>query len=441
MDITSVLLHADDDVVNLLADAAPGDTVVVRDSDERLIAREFIPMGHKLARRTLAAGSPLRKYGEPIGTLTADVASGAHVHVHNLRSGPPIEAKNSSSRFDADALRAFGIAVATHAGVSASAAVEMTEVMLEADLRGVDTHGLRRLAPYLERIRSHAVDGAAEPVIVRRASIIDVDARNAIGHYAMMRACQAIVAGAREQPVQVATIRESNHFGLAGYYVSWLAQRGFVAICASNGTPCVAPPGGRVPFFSNDPLAIAAADGEITVEYDVALSSVSRARIAQSAERGNSIPSDWALDEAGIPTTDAAAALRGTLLPFGGERGFGLLFAVEILAGVLGGGAFADDVASKEQAGTIERTSHVLIAIASGALHDGHGFGQRLRALVERMREVSRDASIAPRYPGERRWELRRHRLKHGVPLDTATVRALKRVADSAAIAMPPELV
>ena len=431
-----MLLHAEDDVLNVLADAAPGDILMVRGGSERVTARDAIPLGHKVARFARPAGAPLRKYGEPIGTLTAAVSPGDHVHVHNVRSGSPAPAVANAQRFEAEAIRRFAVALARDAGATPSAADDLVEAMLEADLRGVDTHGMRRLAPYLERIRSGAVDGTAEPVVTRRASVVDVDAKNAVGHHAMLSACRALAAGAAEHPVQFAAVRESNHFGFAGFYATWLARRGLVAIVASNGTPCVAPPGGRLPFFSNDPLAIAASGGEAMVEYDVALSSISRARIAQAAERGLPIPSHWAIDATGAPTTDATAALAGTLLPFGGERGFGLLFATEVLAGILSGGASADDVASKERPDAVERTSHIVIAISPAATHGGWSFDKRLAELIDRMRAAAPDGPAAPRYPGERRWAHRAQNLAGGVPLDAATVAALTRAGARANVTM-----
>lgn len=434
----AVALHERDDVANLLATSKAGDEVTIEGAVRRTVrARTAIPFAHKMALHELEAGARVHKYGVPIGTLTAAVYAGDHVHVHNL-SGVAGRAPEDPQRFAADALRTLGLSLARAAGASEEAARDMIDAMVEADLRGVSTHGMERLLPYLERIRSGAVDGRATPAIVRAGSVIAVDGRNAIGHHAMRRACEELLAGVADNPLQIAAVRNSNHFGFAGYYATLLAQQGLLALCSSNGTPCVAPPGGISPFFSNDPLAIAAADGNLVVEVDLALSTTSRANVRHAYERGTLIPTDWALGPNGLPTDDPAAALAGTMLPFGGERGFALLFGVELLAGVLGGGAVADEVASKERAHAIEGTSHVALTIDVRAFPGGSAFGTRLRDLVERMRGVPRTVgALVPRYPGERRWRLRAQRLRDGIPLDPATVRALRTEAEARGLGMP----
>ncbi|MGH7328750.1 MAG: Ldh family oxidoreductase [Polyangiaceae bacterium] len=350
--------------------------------------------------------------------------------------------REAASVFDVENLRELALALARDAGAEERAAADMVDAMLEADLRGVETHGLARLAPYLERIRSQAVNGRAVPSVTARDGIVDVDACNAIGHHGARLACDALIAQGPQHPVGVATIRNSNHFGFAGYYTSLLARRGFVALCTSNGTPCVAPPGGIRPFLSNDPFAISAADGDVVIELDLALSSTSRANVRRAFERGEMIPANWALGPDGLPTDDPAAALKGTMLPLAGERGFGLLFAIEIFAGLLSGGAAADQVGSKERPDAIERTSHALIALRTDAFPFGETFGARLRMLVDGLRAAPRRSGTEiPRYPGERRWAMRAERLREGVPIAVETVRSLQTLAHDCGIAFPQQRV
>jgi LDH2 family malate/lactate/ureidoglycolate dehydrogenase len=251
-----------------------------------------------------------------------------------------------------------------------------------------------------------------------------IDGRNAIGHYVATGAAKAVSEAARQFGVAIALVRNSNHFGFAGYYATLIAEQGQVGIVTSNGQVCVAPEGATKALLSNDPLAIAAPTGrnDAFLELDMAMSVTSRANIVEAAKSGVLLPPGWAQDSEGHATRDAAAALAGSLLAFGGDRGFALLVALEAITGVLAGGAYADQVSSKEAAPNApEGTAHTMIAIDLGQTIGGEAYARRLDDMLERLRKLptSVDAE-AIRYPGERRWQLRRERLRDGIPLSSA---------------------
>jgi LDH2 family malate/lactate/ureidoglycolate dehydrogenase len=263
--------------------------------------------------------------------------------------------------------------------------------------------------------------------------LLHVTGHNGIGHHIASVAARAASEAARKLGIAIALVKNSNHFGFAGYYATLIAGQGQIGIVSSNGQVCVAPEGATRAVLSNDPLAIAAPlpDPDAFLELDLATSATSRANIVEAARLRTLLPSGWAQDGFGNPTRDPAAALAGSLLAFGGNKGFGLLVALEALTGVLSGGAFADQVSSKEAAlNAPEGTTHTLIAIDLEMALGLDAYAQRLDQLVQKLKEQPMHAR-APnvRYPGERRWRLRRERLREGIPLHHAEFEEAMRLA------------
>ena len=438
--VRAVLLAANDDVAAVLDAAPAGATVRVVDAAGKTVseiaARHPVPFGHKIAVRAIAVTHPVRRYGFPIGVATAAISPGDHVHSHNMRSAlsPAAEpAGKSTTRRPAQWVEGLVRDTLAAAGAAADAADTMAKAITEAHLRGVETHGLRRLRPYVERLRSGGVDGKARPQVETRGALLMVDGRNGIGHYVASMAAQAVSEAARKSGIAIALVRNSNHFGFAGHYATSIAAQGQLGIVTSNGQVCVAPEGAKQALLSNNPLAIAAPLGspDRFLELDLATSVTSRANIVAAARSGASLPGGLAQDADGSPTRDPAAALAGSLLAFGGAKGFGLLVALEAMTGVLAGGAFADQVSSKEASPDApEGTAHTLIAIDLATALGTQTYTQRLDELLARLDALPVNSAADPiRYPGERRWALRRERLHDGVPLSEAELADATRLA------------
>ena len=332
------------------------------------------------------------------------------------------------------------VACARAGRVSDPAARAMAAHIVEAHLRGVDTHGLRRLRPYLARVTVGGVDPHAEPVLDAHGAILRIDGRNGVGHHVATFAADAAVAQARESGLSVALVRNSNHFGFAGYYASRIAAAAMVGVVTSNGQVMVGPDGALRPIVSNDPLAISAPYGGGNMfELDMALSVTSRQNIVRAAKTGDTIAPGVALDRHGLETTDAEAALQGLLLAFGGARGFALLSAIEMLTGVLTGGAYADLVASKEAApDQPESTAHFMLAIDLEHAVGARIFEERLADFVARLNELPvREGASRARAPGARRWRLRAERLADGIPLASQDVEDLLDLCAQHDVATP----
>ena len=428
--VRAVLLAANDDVAAVLESVAAGAAVTVvgasGEAVSTITAQQPIPFGHKIAVRDVAEGRPVLRYGFPIGVATAAIAPGAHVHSHNMRSAlsPVPERTTETVTRPAQWVHDLVSRASQRAGAGGDAAEAMAAALTEAHLRGVETHGLRRLRPYVARLRSGGVDGKAQPQIEAKGSLLMVDGRNGIGHHVATLAARAASEAARRSGIAIALVRNSNHFGFAGHYATLIAAQGQLGIVTSNGQVCVAPEGATQPLLSNNPLAIAAplARPDAFFELDLATSVTSRANVVAAARAGAPLPTGLAQDANGNPTRDASAALAGSLLAFGGAKGFGLLVALEALTGVLAGGAFADQVSSKEAApDAAEGTAHTLIAIDLASALGSEAYAQRLDELLRRLAALPVNPAAAPiRYPGERRWALRHERLRDGVPLSEA---------------------
>ena len=401
-----------------------------------LAARQSVPFGHKIAIRDVASGAPISRYGYPIGVATADIKQGEHVHAHNMRSLlSPMSAAAAKPRPTRPAawLTRVVADVLHAAGASASGAEIDGNSTTEAHLRGIETHGLRRLRPYVKRIRGGGVDGKAEPTIDRRQALLMVDGHNGIGHYVAQAAANAASVAAKESGIAIALVSNSNHFGFAGYFATIIAARGQIGIVTSNGQVNVGPQGAAKPLFSNNPLAIAAPTGRADefLDLDLATSVTSRAHIVEAARSGTVLPEGWAQDSQGKPTRDPTAAFAGSLLAFGGGKGFGLLVALEAITGVLAGGAYADQVANKETSqNTPEGTGFTLIAIDLEQGIGADAYKRRLDDMLWRLHRLPMGPKAEPpRYPGERRWQLRRERLAGGIPLEANEVADLLALA------------
>ena len=302
--VRAILLASNDDVAAALDTVESGGliTVVHNTSGEavaELVARRAIPFGHKIAVRDIANGHRVNRYGFPIGIATSEIKKGEHVHGHNMRSmlspASKQEAEPSAmrpARWVHDVVKGCLQAVGAHS----EGAEAMATAVTEAHLRGVETHGLRRLRPYVTRLRSGGVNAKARPQADQNQGLVRIDGGNGIGHHVAAFAANAASDAARQFGIAIALVKNSNHFGFAGYYATLIAGRKQLGIVTSNGQVCVAPGGSTKPLLSNNPIAIAAPTGQPDsyLELDLATSVTSRANVVEAARSGRLLPDGWA---------------------------------------------------------------------------------------------------------------------------------------------------
>jgi L-2-hydroxycarboxylate dehydrogenase (NAD+) len=254
------------------------------------------------------------------------------------------EVPAEAARFDAGALTEFVTSVFAATGMPRDYALLLARNLVDADLRGVSTHGVVRVPGYADQLRSGDVDPRARVVLDERsAASALVDGGGTFGAIAGTRAMEWGVRAAATTGIAMCGARNVAHFGAAGYFARLAAEAGMIGIAMTNGAPAIVTAGGIDSRLGNNPLAIAA-PGEDGFCLDVAMSVVSRGRVKLVADTGQPIQEGWALDAQGRPTTDAHAALDGALLPFGDYKGAGLALAVEILAAALTGAQLSQDV-------------------------------------------------------------------------------------------------
>lgn len=325
-----------------------------------------------------------------------------------------------SRRIEAHALQRFCETVLASVDVPGAAAALVADCLVSANLYGVDTHGVARLPTYIRRIDEGAIDPRGTPFIVtRRSAVAIVDGANALGPIAAAFAMDLAVSCARDCGIGYVGVRNSNHFSYAAYYAERAAAAGMVGLCSSGGEPTVAPWGGIDAFYTNSPIALAAPTSGLPLVVDLATSVSSRGNILLAKLLGKSIPEGWAVDDNGLPTTDAAAALLGSVLPMGGAKGYALIVALEILNGVLSGGAFAPDVGSQAATdGQPARVPHFFLALDPDALIGKQCFLERIDRLVDQTHAArASDPAQSVRMPGERRHAIAAERRSRGIPV------------------------
>ena len=247
----------------------------------------------------------------------------------------------------ADATDWAAAAFARH-GASKANARSVARALIAAEADGLKGHGLSRVPTYLGMLRSGKIDGGATPRASRpKPGVLAIDAAFGFAYPAIDLALERLPSLAHEQGVVAAPISRSNHCGAAGLPCEHLARLGLVALLFANTPGAIAPWGGSKPVFGTNPIAFAAplADRDPVV-VDLAVSKVARGPIVAANQKGERIPDGWALDSSGQPTTDAAAALAGTMLPLGDAKGAALALMVEVLAACLVGANLAFEASS-----------------------------------------------------------------------------------------------
>jgi (2R)-3-sulfolactate dehydrogenase (NADP+) len=301
------------------------------------------------------------------------------------------------------------------AGASHLQAHSVARSIRFAERDGVRSHGLMYLPTYAEHLACGKVHGNAMPLMTRpRAGAVVVDAAHGFAHPAIDTGLPALLEAARSQAVAVMTVRRSYNCGVLGHHAERIAEAGLLGLCLTHAPASIAPPGGRVPVIGTNPFALAVPDGIGGARFvlDQSASVVAKSEVILRSRMGEAIPEGWALDPDGQATTDAAAALKGSMLPAGGAKGFGAGLLVEVLASVLSGAVGSREASPfSGPAGGPPATGQCFIAIDPDAF--APGFADRIAALVGAI-----ETQDGARLPGARRVAARSRTMVHGVIVD-----------------------
>ena len=334
-------------------------------------------------------------------------------------------------RFAKEGLESLVTQLAAGIGVPAQDAALFAEVLVDADLHGVSTHGVSRLNIYLKRIDAGLIDAKATLAVDRQTgSILVLDAGNGLGQIQARKALDLLLPMARQNGVAAATIRNSQHFGALSWYCNHAASLKMVLLAMTNCEPAMSPEGGYEAFFGTNPIAASFPTGKgFPVKIDLATSTVARGNIIAAQKKGVPIPSGWALDREGQPTTDASEALLGTVLTMAGHKGYALALMVETFSGVFSGAAIGPDVGSMyKNMDRKQDVGHFFCLFDIGALLDYDEYLRRIDTTIDRIKATKKRTGVEEiLVPGERSERNARINSAEGVPLASETVAELEQ--------------
>ncbi len=320
-------------------------------------------------------------------------------------------------------------------------------LMVETDLRGVDSHGTGMLPRYVEWIRDGFIDLAAEPKTVRdELATALLDGQKGLGYYPSTVAMELAIAKARTYGVGIVAVRNSNHFGAAANYSMMALAHDLIGLVTTN-SPYIAmvPTFGRAPMLSTNPISLAAPAGaEPSFVLDMATTTVAVGKLRIAARWGKPIPEGWAMDPTGRPTTDPNVALAHRLLsPLGGSRalgghkGYGLGVMVDILSGVLSGGVYGNLFFRSDMAkGKLHNVGHCFAAIDPSRFRPIEEFKADMDDMLRALKESPKAEGEERIYTaGEPEAECERRRRADGIPLAPALVNQVNEIARSMGVA------
>lgn len=304
-----------------------------------------------------------------------------------------------------DSLKKFCTAVLKKCGVPDDHIIIITESIVYAHLRGKGTHGVTRLPIYVNKMQHGLISPTTRLKLIKDSPVITVlDADNGFGQVAAHKGMELCVEKAGKFGIGVVGIRNSNNFGTAGFIAELATKNKMIGVVLANSAPAIAPTGGSKPVLGTNPIGLAFPrdKNQFPVSLDMATSFAARGKIRLAAKNNEKIPFGWALDANGQPTDDPLEGLKGSMIPIGEHKGYGLSLAVDILAGLLTGAAFGGDVKPLNQTEGYSNYGHLLLAINVSFFTDYSNYVQKMNALESRIKMSGEAGSVF--LPGEKSW-------------------------------------
>ncbi len=293
------------------------------------------------------------------------------------------------------------------------------EVMAEADLLGVPSHGVRMLPGLVQAIREGRATANPQVRVLRaRLASCLLDGDNGPGRYLSVYAMDRAVERTQQFGVGVCLLTRATHWGRAHAYAYRAAQAGCIGLCTTNAIPNMLAWDSTRPLLGNNPLAIAVPRGKAQepIVLDMAMSQAAVGKIGTFLREGKKVPANWGLDASGNPTDDPAEILSSRrLLPFGEHKGAGLALMMELITGALAGGMFSQEIVQADATGLDPNSSKLFIALDVQAFVDKERFAERVQYLLDYVRNAEPDLHIT--FPGERGWQTRARYLAEGIPI------------------------
>ncbi|MGI6574862.1 MAG: Ldh family oxidoreductase [bacterium] len=307
------------------------------------------------------------------------------------------------------------------------------DILAAADLRGIDSHGVARLDIYAKRLKLGLMKKTPEVKIVEeRGGAVVIDGDNGLGQVVAYQAMKTCIEKAKQNGVATVLVRNSNHFGIGAYYAMMALEEDMIGMVFTNSSPLMAPFGGKEAHIGTNPMAFAIPAGEqLPIVLDMATSLVPRGKIEIYSRKGENIPIGWAIDKDGRPTQEPAEALKGTLLPMAGPKGYGLALLVDILGGVLAGAAYGSSVGSLF--GNMDRpqnVGHFMLAMDVNSFQPVAQFKSTMDQLITNIKNSPRAEGVKEIFlPGEIEFLKAKEREEKGITLNPVVVQNLLKLA------------
>lgn len=355
--------------------------------------------------------------------------------------------QNAKPTFSAERVRLQTLAILKGWGMEGEDVEATADALLDCDLRGIDTHGISLLALYAGWIAAGGFDLAARAELVQEgpASAL-LDAKGGLGFAVSVRAAELAADKAKQTGVAAVTVRNSHHFGAAGYYARIAARKGVVSLVAtSTKVVCVVPPGASEPVLGTNPLAygVPRGPGQEPIVFDMATSTAAGNKVRLYQLTGTPVPEGWVVDGQGTPVTDPETANRliyepgpGGLTPLGAtpvlgaHKGYGLALLVHFLGGTLAGGRFAGSRNPDHPQGDGDNIGHFFLAIDPTAFRAAGEFFADVDDVESSLRGVPpADPARPVLLPGDIEERVRQDRLAAGIPLAPTLIDKLRTIA------------
>jgi LDH2 family malate/lactate/ureidoglycolate dehydrogenase len=334
-----------------------------------------------------------------------------------------------------DELQDFVSQIFSSTGLQEEQSVTIARHLVLANLRGVDSHGVSRVAIYTERLDKGLTNKNCDMNTTREsASFALLDAQNCSGIVAATKGIQLAVQKAKETGIGVVGINHSNHCGMLADYTAYAAENDCIAIATTNAPANMAPWGGKERFFGTNPLSYGIPTGEeVDIIFDMATSVVARGKIINAQKNGQSIPIGWAISKEGKPTTDPKEALEGLVLPVGGQKGYGIAMFVDILSGLFTGALYGPHINDLYR--NFEQNQNVgqfFMVMRADLFQPLQQFKDRMDQMIREIRQVPLVEGVDKIYlPGEIEREIMADRTQNGIPLSIQVLNEMVEVAKS----------
>ncbi len=337
--------------------------------------------------------------------------------------------------FTADQLRAWGGKALTKCGLPEKDHAAVLDNLVTSNLRGIDTHGINLIMNWTQKF----IDTPPSPMKVEqnKGACILIDGGSNMGSVVSTYAMDRAMEKASEHGIGIALVKNSNHYGAAGYFTLCAAQKGFIGFTSTTALVNLAPWGSLTEIVGKNPFSVGYPWQQFPIVLDVSCSVAARQKVIAAAREGRKIPKGWALDKDGNDTTDAKAALEGVFLPMGEYKGVGIAIMIDMLIAGLCRGGWSSEITQKNINASPEpsHVGHIFVAIDPEFFLSRKELDTEIRMFYDRFHACKLIPGCEAIYlPGELEWNTFNTRKKEGIPLVNALIKDLDAYADRVGI-------